>query len=101
MHTREALARSLRLAAHPVRLRILAELSRRPGRCVCDLAIDLGAPQPAVSHHLGELRRAGLVQPRREGQRVEYEIEPESASALLASLGAVLGAGALSQGARR
>ena len=101
MLTSDELARSLRLAAHPLRLRILAELVRHPGRCVCDLAADLSVEQPAVSHHLGALRTAGLVLPRREGARVEYEIEPRGASALLASLGAVLGGGPRGQGARR
>ena len=97
----DELARSLRLAAHPLRLRILAELVRHPGRCVCDLAADLSVEQPAVSHHLGALRTAGLVLPKREGARVEYEIEPRGATALLASLGAVLGGGPRGQGARR
>ena len=101
MLTDETLARSLRLAAHPLRLRILARLRRHPGRCVCDLAADLDVEQPAVSHHLGVLRTAGLVLPRREGARVEYEIEPGAASALLGSLGAVLGGGPRGQGARR
>lgn len=91
--TSDALARSLRLAAHPLRLKILAELARHCGRCVCDLAADLSIEQPAVSHHLGALRNAGLVLPRREGARVEYEIEKGAASALLGSLGAVLGGG--------
>ena len=99
--TSDALARSLRLTAHPLRLPILGELVRHPGRCVCDLAADLSVEQPAVSHHLGALRTAGLVLPKREGARVEYEIEPRGASALLASLGAVLGGGPRGQGARR
>ncbi len=99
--TSDALARSLRLAAHPLRLKILAELARHPGRCVCDLAADLAVEQPAVSHHLGALRTAGLVLPRREGARVEYEIERGAASALLGSLGAVLGGSSRAQGVRR
>ncbi len=93
MITNDALARALRLAAHPLRLRILAQIARHRGRCVCDLAADLNVEQPAVSHHLGALRTAGLVLPRREGSRVEYEIEAAAAKALLRMLGAVLGAG--------
>ena len=101
MLTDETLARALRLTAHPLRLRILVQLRRHPGRCVCDLAADLNVEQPALSHHLGVLRTAGLVLPRREGPRVEYEIEHEAASALLGSLGAILGGGERVQGARR
>lgn len=100
MLTDETLARVLRLTAHPLRLRILAQLRRHPGRCVCDLAADLKVEQPAVSHHLGVLRTAGLVFSRREGPRVEYEIEREGASALLGSLGAILGSGPRVEGAR-
>ncbi len=101
MLTTETLAGRLRLAAHPVRLRILAQLVRRPGCCVCDLAAELGVEQPAVSHHLGVLRTAGLVLPRREGPRVEYEIETRAAEALLRTLGTVLGAGHVREGKRR
>lgn len=98
MLTTETLAGRLRLAAHPLRLRILAQLVRRPGRCVCDLAAELGVEQPAVSHHLGVLRTAGLVFSCREGPRVEYEIETGAADALFRSLGAVLGAGFAREG---
>jgi ArsR family transcriptional regulator len=101
MLTTETLAGRLRLAAHPVRLRILAELVRHRARCVCDLAADLRVEQPAVSHHLGVLRTAGLVLPRREGPRVEYEIETRAAEALLHTLGAVLGASPTREGKSR
>jgi len=101
MMTTEALAGRLRLAAHPLRLRILAQLVRHPGRCVCDLAAELGVEQPAVSHHLGVLRTAGLVLPRREGPRVEYQIEKLAADALLQTLGAVLGASPTREGKSR
>jgi ArsR family transcriptional regulator len=101
MHTAESVARALRLAAHPLRLRILSQLVRHPGRCVCDLAAELGVEQPAVSHHLAALRTAGLVLPRREGSRVEYEIQRGAAGDLLGSLGTILGSGPRVQGARR
>src|SRR3954463_1490887 len=35
--------------------------------CVCDLIEVLGVPQAKVSRHLAYLRRAGLVQARKEG----------------------------------
>lgn len=101
MLTTETLAGRLRLAAHPLRLRILSQLVRHPGRCVCDLAAELDVEQPAVSHHLGVLRTAGLVLPRREGPRVEYEIETGAADALLRTLGAILGAGLAREGKSR
>ena len=36
-----------------------------------ELCAELGLPQPLVSHHLGELRRAGMLT-RREAGRCAY-----------------------------
>lgn len=55
------------------RLRILSLL--RPGElCVCDIVDVLGLPQPKVSRHLAYLRRAGLVDARRDGQWMHYTL---------------------------
>jgi ArsR family transcriptional regulator len=35
----------------------------------------LGISQPTMSHHLGVLRHAGLVQDRREGQFIYYTVD--------------------------
>ena len=48
--------------------------------CVCRLHESLELPQPAVSRHLASLRRAGLVESRKEGLWVYYRLaEPEDA----------------------
>lgn len=48
--------------------------------CVCDLITALGVPQAKVSRHLAYLRRAGLVDTRRDGQWVYYRLSrPEGA----------------------
>ena len=55
------------------RLRILSLL--RPGElCVCDIVDVLGLPQPKVSRHLAYLRKAGLVDVRREEQWMHYKL---------------------------
>ena len=46
--------------ADPTRLAILALLRARD-HCVCHLVEELGLKQSIVSHHIGILRRAGLV----------------------------------------
>lgn len=46
--------------ADPTRLAILVLLRRRD-HCVCHLVDELGLKQSIVSHHIGTLRRAGLV----------------------------------------
>jgi ArsR family transcriptional regulator len=35
--------------------------------CVCELGHALALPQPKISHHLGALRKSGLVSDRKEG----------------------------------
>jgi ArsR family transcriptional regulator len=69
------LARDLQLLADPVRLQILDLLASRPGEvCVCDLAASLPVRQPTISHHLGLLRRAGLVSVQRRGLWAHYSV---------------------------
>lgn len=65
----------LQAFAEPTRLRILALLL--PGEtCVCDLTEALAVPQPTVSRHLACLRRAGLVQARKDGLWSWYSLTP-------------------------
>ena len=74
------------ILAHPVRLRLLVELSREE-ECVCHLAALLERPQPYISQQLAELRQAGLVSDRREGQRVFYRLIDERVPSVLLAAG--------------
>lgn len=56
------------------RLRIMNLLRGHGEICVCDLMRVLDLPQAKVSRHLAYLRRAGLVQTRRNGQWVHYRM---------------------------
>jgi len=61
------LVRIFKLLSDETRLRILYSLSQAEElhvRALCEL---LQLSQPAVSHHLGMLRNAGIVDPRRDG----------------------------------
>lgn len=60
-----------KVLADPTRLRLLNLLARREV-CVCDLANTLSAVQPKVSRHLAHLKRAGLIDARREGRWTHY-----------------------------
>jgi ArsR family transcriptional regulator, arsenate/arsenite/antimonite-responsive transcriptional repressor len=57
--------------ADATRLRILGLLLAGEV-CVCDIHESLKIPQPKASRHLAYLRRAGLVETRREGLWVHY-----------------------------
>lgn len=55
------------------RLRILGLLSTGEV-CVCHMHESLGVSQPKASRHLAYLRRAGLVETRRQGLWVYYRL---------------------------
>jgi ArsR family transcriptional regulator, arsenate/arsenite/antimonite-responsive transcriptional repressor len=57
--------------ADPTRLRLLNLLACGE-TCVCDLTNTLRVVQPKVSRHLAHLKRAGLVEPRRNGKWTHY-----------------------------
>lgn len=64
-----------RAVADPTRLRIL-NLLRGGERCVCELVDSLRIPQPKASRHLAYLRRAGLVEFRKQGLWAYYKLAP-------------------------
>ncbi|MBI5624596.1 MAG: winged helix-turn-helix transcriptional regulator [Elusimicrobia bacterium] len=68
--------RLLETLAEPNRLRLLIALSARR-LCVCELSAALRLRQTAVSQHLRVLRDCGLVQNRKDGLWVEYELSSE------------------------
>ena len=46
--------------------------------CVGELGKDLNIVASTISHHMKELRQAGLVRMERRGQRIECWIDPET-----------------------
>lgn len=48
--------------------------------CVCDLMSALDLSQPKISRHLAVLRNAKILQDRRQGQWIYYQIHPELAA---------------------
>jgi ArsR family transcriptional regulator len=77
MRTRTAVSadRLFRAFSDRTRLRIL-KLLRAHEMCVCEIVDVLGVPQPTASRHLAYLRRAGLVQARKDGLWHHYRLAP-------------------------
>jgi ArsR family transcriptional regulator, arsenate/arsenite/antimonite-responsive transcriptional repressor len=88
----EALTSDLEVLAHPVRLRLLAELaaSAEPV-CVCDLEASVPVKQPTVSHHLKLLRAAGLVESEKRGLWSYYHVRRAELSRLHRRIAAGIG----------
>lgn len=86
----DALQVALRLKAlaDPVRLRIMSLLFSSPGgeENGGDLAADLGLTESTVSHHLTQLRRAGLIESDRRGMNVYHRPSRDAIAALCAVL---------------
>ena len=63
--------------AEPRRRQIVELLARRGALAVGTLALTLGLPQPAVSKHLGVLRKVGVVAVIKQGKQRVYHLEAE------------------------
>ena len=81
----DALVRFYKALADPTRLRIVGMLAERPmyGQ---ELANALGVKPPTVSHHLAELRAAGLLRIRKVDNYHYFELDVERLRRLSASL---------------
>ena len=78
------IALRLKALADPVRVKLVSLLfSSEAGEvCSCDLAVSVGLSESTVSHHLSQLRRAGIVESERRGMNVYHRPRRESLTAL-------------------
>jgi len=89
----EQLAAPLSAIASPQRIAILLLIGKGEA-CVCHLEASLGWRQAYISQHLMALRKAGILQDRREGRYIFYSLKDASildlitASASLSGLSA-------------
>ncbi len=82
-----ALTRLFKALGDEQRLRILSLLIEKGELNVSQIGGDLDQSQPAVSHHLAQLRQAGLIDFRREGKFNFYKL---GESGLRLQLGGVI-----------
>jgi DNA-binding transcriptional ArsR family regulator len=66
----------LKALAHPVRLRLLA-MMQAGELCVCQMTAVLDLAASTVSAHLADLKRAGLVEERKEGRWVFHRLSED------------------------
>ena len=82
-HVLARTADTLRLLAHPDRLRIVDALNTFHEMKVCDLTGHLGIAQSATSQHLNQMRRVGLLKTERRGKEAWYSIKDPRAVGLI------------------
>lgn len=75
MSEQDHAVRLLQALGDPTRLRLVAALLEQPA-CVEELAERLGLSAPTISHHLGKLDQAGLLNRRREQYYTVCEARP-------------------------
>ena len=76
--------------ADPTRLTVALALRDGGELCVCDLAWVCERSDKLVSHHVRQLRAAGLVRSRRDGKMVMYALTDAGAGLLGAVASAAL-----------
>src|SRR5680860_1028153 len=90
----DALAAGARALSDPTRLTVAAGLAETDELCVCDLSWICERSENLVSHHVRQLRAAGIAESRRDGKMVMYSLTAHGR----ALLDAVLAPAAARQG---
>ncbi len=82
------IALRLKALADPVRVKLVSLLfgSVDGEVCSCDLAEAVGLTESTVSHHLSQLRKAGLVESDRRGMNVYHRPNRDALIALCSVL---------------
>jgi|ERR1022692_3312052 ArsR family transcriptional regulator len=74
----EQIATRFKMLGEPMRLRILQAVCKQP-RTVTDIVATTGSTQANVSKHLALLAAAGILERKKDGQRVFYGMKDQLA----------------------
>ena len=85
----EARAEVMKALAHPSRLMMLDALAEGE-MCVCELQEIVGGSMPTVSRHLAQMKNAGIVDSRRDGNQIYYRLVVPCGLKMFACIDAVL-----------
>jgi DNA-binding transcriptional ArsR family regulator len=70
----ERAATAAKALGDPTRLAVALTLAQAGTACVCDLAWIVGRDERLASHHVRQLKAAGLARSERDGKMVMYEL---------------------------
>jgi ArsR family transcriptional regulator len=71
----EETATLMKALADPTRLTMMASLWKaKTPICICDFTASLDLAQPTISHHMGKLKEAGLVESEKRGIWTYYRL---------------------------
>ncbi len=79
-------ARSMKAMAHPLRLKILCILGGTSETSVQDIVEQVGTSQSNISQHLSILRDKGILDSRKDANKVYYRIADPKIVKLIGSL---------------
>ena len=82
------LAEVLKALADPVRLRLVSIVANAEAGevCACDLPVAVERSQPTVSHHLGLLVKAGILEREQRGKWAWFRLRRDRLTALADAL---------------
>jgi DNA-binding transcriptional ArsR family regulator len=78
----EQACKLMKVLSNPDRLMILCQLSKQE-MCVSEIESTLGIMQPTLSQQLTVLREENLVDTRREGKNIFYQVKSSKALAVI------------------
>lgn len=88
----EKQAETLKALAHPTRYAVLRILEAEEEACVCHInAVLSDLRQSYISQQLTVLRKAGIIQPRKEGWNVHYSVKDPRVFEILDLVEGILG----------
>jgi ArsR family transcriptional regulator len=61
--------------------------------CICDFTATFELGQPTISHHMGKLRAAGLVESEKRGLWIYYRLRDDLAPATIRLIDALVAEG--------
>ena len=71
----ETVAFILKTIAHPLRIGIISLLAEHDKMCVTDICEKLSSEQSLTSHHLANMKMAGILEKNRIGKNIYYSLK--------------------------